>query len=80
MLPYIRDPLERDLVFPINTMKQQAELPTIQEGEKRRNEKKCDILNIEVNFYSKYHHKFFSFGLASSVFYLFLIFVLRVSD
>ena len=38
MLPYIRNPLE-DLVFPINTMKQQAELPTIQEGEKRTNEK-----------------------------------------
>ena len=31
-----QDPLERDLVFPINTMKQQAELPTIQEGEKKK--------------------------------------------
>ena len=36
MLPYIRDPLEIDLVFPLNTMKQQAELPTIQEGEKKK--------------------------------------------
>ena len=35
MLPYIKNPLE-DLVFPINTMKQQAELPTIQEGEKKK--------------------------------------------
>ena len=44
MLPYIRNPLERDLVFPINTMKQQAELPTIQEGEKRTNEKSATSL------------------------------------
>ena len=43
MLPYIRNPLE-DLVFPINTMKQQAELPTIQEGEKRTNEKSATSL------------------------------------
>ena len=43
MLPYIRDPLE-DLVFPLNTMKQQAELPTIQEGEKRTNEKSATSL------------------------------------
>ena len=40
MLPYIRNPLERDLGFPINTMKQQAELPTIQEGEKKEEMKK----------------------------------------
>ena len=43
MLPYIKNPLE-DLVFPINTMKQQAELPTIQEGEKRTNEKSATSL------------------------------------
>ena len=43
MLPYTRNPLE-DLVFPINTMKQQAELPTIQEGEKRTNEKSATSL------------------------------------
>ena len=43
MLPYIRNPLE-DLVFPINTMKQQAELPTIQDGETRTNEKSATSL------------------------------------
>ena len=36
--------IRKRLGFPINTMKQQAELPTIQEGEKRTNEKSATSL------------------------------------